>query len=180
EVPTLADRARHLGDFSAIEEEVRRCINERAEVVDEASHTLERLRREMKIAHGRMMERLNSFLRNSAYRDMIQDPVITVRDDRYCIPVKAEYRSQFGGLVHDQSASGATVFMEPAAVVELGNELRQLAIKERQEVERILRELAGKVGREAIPLRGTLFTLSLVDFISAKAKLAFAMEATEP
>jgi len=102
EVPTLADRARHLGDFTAIEEEVRRCINERGEVVDDASATLARIRREMKIAHGRMMERLNSFLRNSAYRDMIQDPVITVRDDRYCIPVKTEYRVQCGGLVHDQ------------------------------------------------------------------------------
>jgi DNA mismatch repair protein MutS2 len=149
-------------------------------VLDNASATLARVRKEQRVLHGRMMERLHSYLRNSAYRDMIQDPVVTIRDDRYCIPVKAENRSQFGGLVHDQSASGATVFMEPTVVVELGNELRQLALKERDEVERILRELAGKVGREAIPLMGTLFTLSLIDFISAKARLAFEMDATEP
>src|SRR5436190_23419575 len=178
--PRLAELGREIGDFERLEEEIRRCISPRGDVLDDASPSLARVRKEQKVAHSRMMERLHSFLRNSAYKDMIQDPVVTLRDDRYCIPVKSEYRSQFGGLVHDQSASGATVFMEPAAVVELGNELRQLAIKERQEIERILRELAGKVGREAIPLAGTLHTLSLVDFISAKAKLAFAMDATEP
>jgi DNA mismatch repair protein MutS2 len=180
EVPTLADRARHLGDFAAIEEEVRRCINERAEVVDEASSTLGRTRREMKVAQGRMMERLNSLLRNSAYRDMIQDPVITVRDDRYCIPVKTEYRVQFGGLVHDQSASGSTVFMEPTAVVELGNELRQLAIKERQEVERILGELSGRIGARAPEATVTLEVLGEIDFVLAKAKLGFTLRCAEP
>jgi DNA mismatch repair protein MutS2 len=180
EAPRLGEMGREIGDFERLEEEIRRAISPRGEVLDDASPTLARVRKEQRVYHGRMMERLHSYLRNSAYRDMIQDPVVTIRDDRYCIPIKAEYRSQFGGLVHDQSASGATVFMEPTAVVEFGNELRQLALKERQEVERILRELAGKVGRESIPLMGTLFTLSLVDFISAKAKLAFAMEATEP
>src|SRR5947209_9988043 len=180
EAPRLAAMGREIGDFERLEEEIRRCISPRGDVLDDASPTLVRIRKDQKIYHGRMMERLHSILRNSAYRDMIQDPVVTIRDDRYCIPVKSEYRSQFGGLIHDQSASGATVFMEPTAVVELGNELRQLTLKERQEIERILRELAGKVGREAIPLLGTLHTLSLIDFISAKAKLAFAMRATEP
>jgi DNA mismatch repair protein MutS2 len=180
EAPRLAELGQEIGDFERIEGEIRRCIGPRGDVLDNASATLARVRKEQRVLHGRMMERLHSYLRNSAYRDMIQDPVVTIRDDRYCIPVKAENRSQFGGLVHDQSASGATVFMEPTVVVELGNELRQLALKERDEVERILRELAGKVGREAIPLMGTLFTLSLIDFISAKARLAFEMDATEP
>jgi DNA mismatch repair protein MutS2 len=180
EAPRLGEMGREIGMFDGLEGEIRRCISPRGDVLDDASATLSRVRKDQRVYHGRMMERLHSYLRNSAYRDMIQDPVVTVRDDRYCIPIKAEHRSQFGGLIHDQSTSGATVFMEPTAVVELGNELRQLALKERQEVERILRELAGKVGREAIPLMGTLFTLSLVDFISAKAKLAFTMEATEP
>src|SRR2546427_10205826 len=171
EAPRLAAMGREIGDFERLEEEIRRCISPRGDVLDDASRTLVRIRKDQKIYHGRMMERLHSILRNSAYRDMIQDPVVTIRDDRYCIPVKSEYRSQFGGLIHDQSASGATVFMEPTAVVELGNELRQLTLKERQEIERILRELAGKVGRESIPLMGSLYTLSLLDFISAKAKL---------
>jgi DNA mismatch repair protein MutS2 len=180
DAPRLAELGREIGDFERLEEEIRRTISPRGEVQDDASPTLARVRKEQRVMHGRMMERLHSYLRNSAYRDMIQDPVVTVRDDRYCIPIKSEHRNQFGGLVHDQSSSGATVFMEPTAVVELGNELRTLALKERQEVERILRELAGKVGRESIPLMGTLFTLSLLDFISAKARLAFEMEATEP
>jgi DNA mismatch repair protein MutS2 len=180
EAPRLAELGREIGDFQRLEEEIRRCVGPRGDVLDDASPTLARVRKEQKVYHGRMLERLQSILRNSAYRDLIQDAVVTMRDDRYCIPVKSEHRAQFGGLIHDQSASGATVFMEPTVVVELGNELRQLALKERQEVERVLRELAGKVGRDAIPLMGTLHTLSLVDFISAKAKLAFEMEATEP
>src|SRR5437867_1426749 len=88
-------------------------LTDPGEVRDEASALLQRLRREAKVIHGRIMERLQSMLRAPAYRDLIQEPIITVRDDRYCIPVKSECRSQFGGLVHDQSSSGATVFMEP-------------------------------------------------------------------
>jgi DNA mismatch repair protein MutS2 len=180
ELPLLGEIARNLDEFPQIEEEIRRCISDKGEVVDAASPALGRIRREMRIAHGRMMERLNSLLRSSATRDMIQDPVVTMLDDRYCIPVKAEYRVQFGGLVHDQSTSGATVFMEPTAVVELGNELRQLAIRERQEVERVLRDLSGRVGRHATSLEGTLYLLGQIDFIAAKAKLSFALRATEP
>jgi len=180
DVPNLAERARHLGEFSAIEDEIARCLNERGEVVDEASAALARIRREIKINHSRMMERLNSFLRNSAYRDMIQDPVITVRDDRYCIPVKAQYRAQFGGLVHDQSASGLTVFMEPQAVVELGNELRQLQIRERQEVERILGELSGRIGARSSEALVSLEVLGEIDFAMAKAKVGYALRCSEP
>jgi DNA mismatch repair protein MutS2 len=180
EAPWLADIARNLDEYPQIEEEIRRCISEKGEVVDAASPALGRIRKEMRVAHGRMMEKLNSLIRSSGTRDMIQDPIVTMRDDRYCIPVKAEYRSHFGGLVHDQSASGATVFMEPTAVVELGNELRRLAIQERQEVERILRELSGLVGRRSDPLEATLSLLGEVDFIAARAKLSCASRATEP
>lgn len=147
--PLLAEKATWIGEFRPIEEEIGSCINERAEIRDEASALLARIRKEMRTVRSRMMERLQGFLRNAAYRDMIQDPVITTRDGRYCIPVKSEYRVQFGGLVHDQSSSGATVFMEPAVVVELGNELRQLEVRERQEIERILRELSDLVGRHS-------------------------------
>jgi DNA mismatch repair protein MutS2 len=180
EFPILGDIGRNLDEFPQIEEEIRRCISEKGEVVDAASPALGRIRREMRVAHGRMMERLNSYLRGSGTRDMIQEPIITMRDDRYCIPVKSEYRVQFGGLVHDQSTSGATVFMEPTPVVELGNEIRQLAIRERQEVERILRDLSGRVGARAHALEGTLQLLGEIDFIAARARFAFELRATEP
>ena len=178
--PLLAEKATWIGEFREIEEEIGGCINERAEIRDEASPLLARIRKEMRTVRSRMMERLQGFLRNAAYRDMIQDPVITTRDGRYCIPVKSEYRVQFGGLVHDQSSSGATVFMEPAVVVEFGNELRQLEVRERQEIERILRELSDLVGRHAEALQGTLEILGDVDFIAARGRLALDMDATQP
>ncbi|MGV3723095.1 MAG: endonuclease MutS2, partial [Actinomycetota bacterium] len=112
--PNLEDLARRIGEFPLVERAIYDAINEHAEVRDDASPALERLRKELRVTRARMMDRLNSYLRGSAYKDMIQDPVITTREGRYCIPVKSEYRAQFGGIVHDQSSSGATVFMEPA------------------------------------------------------------------
>ncbi|MBM3459383.1 MAG: endonuclease MutS2, partial [Armatimonadetes bacterium] len=178
--PLLGEKAGWIGEFRVLEEEIAAAVDERAELRDEASPLLSRLRREMRAVRSRMMERLQGFLRNSQYRDMIQDPVITTRDGRFCIPVKSEYRVQFGGLVHDQSSSGATVFMEPMVVVELGNELRQLEAKERQEVERILRELSALVGRHSEPLRLTLEILADLDFIGARGRLALELDAVEP
>ncbi|HEU4754255.1 MAG TPA: endonuclease MutS2, partial [Armatimonadota bacterium] len=179
-VPRLAGFAERVGEFSLIEQAVHEAINDHAEVRDDASPALSRLRKELRTIRSRMLERLNSILRSQAYRDMIQDPVITTRDGRYCIPVKSEYRTAFGGLVHDQSSSGATVFMEPQAVVELGNELRQVELKERQEVERILRELTALIGRHAVDLGYTLEALGELDFIFARGKLSLGMDAAEP
>jgi DNA mismatch repair protein MutS2 len=179
-VPNLAELAHRIGEFPLVEQSIREAIGENAEVRDEASPTLSRLRKELRVIRGRMTDRLNSILRGPGYRDMIQDPVITTRDGRYCIPVKSEYRTQFGGLVHDQSSSGATVFMEPTAVVELGNELRQVEVRERQEVERILRDLTATVGRFADDLAATVDTLGELDFIIARAKLSLAMDGAAP
>jgi DNA mismatch repair protein MutS2 len=178
--PRLADYGRRIGEFPVVESSIADAIDENAEVRDDASPALARTRKEMRTVRARMTERLHSYLRNPAYRDMIQDPVVTVRDGRYCIPVKSEHRSQFGGLVHDQSSSGATVFMEPAAVVELGNELRSLEAKERHEVERVLRELTSKVGRHAEDLTWTVETLADLDYIFARGRLSYAMNASEP
>jgi DNA mismatch repair protein MutS2 len=178
--PTLAELARRIGEFPLVEGAIYDAISDQAEVRDDASPALARLRKEIRVVRARMMDRLHSILRGPAYRDMIQDPVITTRDGRYCIPVKSEYRVQFGGLVHDQSSSGATVFMEPTAVVELGNELRQVEIRERQEVERILRELTGRIGRVAEDLAESVAQLGELDFIGARAKLSLAMDAIEP
>lgn len=178
--PNLEDLARRIGEFPLVERAIYEAINEHAEVRDDASPTLERLRKELRVTRARMMDRLNSYLRGSAYKDMIQDPVITTRDGRYCIPVKSEYRAQFGGIVHDQSSSGATVFMEPAPVVELGNELRTVEAKERQEVERILRELTSRVGQFSLDLTETVNVLGELDFIFARGKLSQVMNGVEP
>jgi DNA mismatch repair protein MutS2 len=180
EAPALADLARCISEFPAIEAAIAAAISDHGEVRDEASATLARLRKEMRVLHNRLTERLQSMLRSPGTREMIQEPIVTTRGDRYCLPVKAEFRVQFGGLVHDQSSSGATVFMEPTAVVELGNELRQLAIRERQEIERILRELSGRIGSAAPALRDTLAALAELDFIVARARLSLAQDASEP
>ncbi len=178
--PGLADYGRQIGEFPAIEAAIAAAVNDHGEIRDDASPTLARLRREAKTTHARLMERLQTMLRSAAYREMIQEPIVTMRDDRYCIPVKAEWRGQFGGLVHDQSSSGATVFMEPATAVELGNELRQIAIRERQEVERNLREITGRIGAAAEPLGDTVSVLAEIDFIGARAKLSLLQSAAEP
>jgi DNA mismatch repair protein MutS2 len=178
--PTLAELAGRIGEFPLLEGEIYNAISEQAEVRDDASPALSRLRKEVRVARARMMDRLNSVIRGPAYRDMLQDPIITTREGRYCIPVKSEYRVQFGGLVHDQSASGATVFMEPTAVVELGNELRQVEIRERQEVERVLRALTAVVGRFADGLTEAVATLAELDFLFARGRLSHAMDASEP
>lgn len=178
--PRLAALARFLGEFPSVQNAIEKAVNDQAEVRDEASPLLSRLRQEIRGVRQRMVERLHALLRSPAYRDMLQDAIVTTRGGRHCVPVKAEYRVQFGGLVHDVSGSGATVFMEPAALVELGNELRQLEAREHQEVERILRELTARVGAEAGPLAETARLLGELDFIFARGRLALAMEACPP
>lgn len=178
--PALAEWARRIGEYPFIEAAIEEAIDASGEVRDEASPLLARLRKEIRTLRARMLDRLQSILRSPAHRDHIQDPVITTRDGRYCIPVKSEYRTAFGGLVHDQSSSGATVFMEPTSVVELGNELRQVELKERAEVERILRELTAQVGQRAEDLTESIHALGELDFIFARGKLSHAMDAVEP
>jgi DNA mismatch repair protein MutS2 len=178
--PLLHELGWRLSEFGGLEEEIRECVGPRGEVLDTASPLLGRLRRELRTFRARVSERLQSVLRSPQYRDMLQDPVITTRDGRFCLPVKSEYRTQFGGLVHDQSASGATVFMEPASVVELGNELRQLEARERHEIERILRELSGRLGERGEELLETLDVVGELDFIFARARLSLGMDGTEP
>lgn len=176
--PALSDYAIMLGDFQKIEDRIFGCINDKGEVVDNASQRLSQIRVQIRTTHNRMIEKLNSILRTQ--KNLIQEPIITVRGDRYCIPVKSENRSHFGGLVHDQSASGATLFMEPTAVVELGNEIRQLAIKERQEIERILAELTAFVGAREAEIQASLEVMAIMDFTVAKARLAQEIDAVEP
>lgn len=178
--PALAVWAERLLDFRSCVMAIQEAIDDQALVRDEASPLLSRIRRELRTLRQRMNERLQALLRSPAVREMLQDPVVTSRDGRFCLPVKAEYRSQFGGLVHDQSASGATLFMEPTSVVELGNEIRQEEAREHHEVDRILRELSGLLGAQGDDLLWTLHALAEIDFIFARARLAQDQDASRP
>ena len=176
----LADRAKSIDEFPQLVGDIEMCIGRSGEVLDSASPTLASLRSQIKTAANRITERLSSILTSSVYRPMLQDPVIVLRDDRRCLPVRAEHRREFKGIVHDQSASGATLFMEPMVVVELNNELRELEIKERREIERVLARLTASVARLGTRIHGTVEVLGGLDLASAKAKLADDLDAVEP
>ena len=149
-------------------------------MLDSASAALGRVRSELRTVQSRLTEKMNSFLQGSAYKTIIQEPVITIRSDRYCIPIKADHRGQFPGIVHDASASGATLFIEPTAVVEMGNKRKQLAVKEREEVEKVLAALTAKVAEESHRILATLNVVGLLDSIAARAKLSIMQGATSP
>ena len=176
--PIMADRASGLGQFPSLESEINASIGINGLVLDSASPELARIRSQRKVSSARMMDRLNGIL--SSMRTMLQDPVIVQRGDRYCVPVKADHRGAFGGIVHDTSASGATLFMEPQVVVDLGNEIKELTIKEEQEVQRILRRLTESVARVSNALLVTIETLGEIDYIAARAKLAVVHDSIEP
>ena len=179
EYPIMAERATGLGQFPSLESEISASIGINGFVLDTASPDLGRIRAQRKTASHRMTDRLNGIL-SGPNRAMLQDLVIVQRGDRYCVPVKAEHRGAFGGIVHDTSSSGATLFMEPQVVVDIGNEIRELTIKEEQEVQRILRRLTESVARVSSGLSVSIETLGEIDFIAARAKLAEAHRAVEP
>ncbi|GIV21176.1 MAG: endonuclease MutS2 [Armatimonadota bacterium] len=178
--PSLCVLARQLEPLPDVVSEIRRCLREDATVADSASPELARIRQRLRQLHSRITERLQATLNSSRIRNMLQEPVITMRGDRYCLPVKAEYRAQFGGIVHDVSASGATLFMEPQEVVDLGNQIREAQIAEQNEVERILGELSALVGKQCDTLLLTSDALAELDFINARARLSAEWDAVEP
>lgn len=176
----LGDLCEPLTDQKELEQQIRRCIDEQGDVMDGASPQLAQIRRDIRTTESRAREKLESLIRSPSTLKMLQEAIITIRGDRYVIPVKQEYRSHFGGIVHDQSGSGATLFIEPEAVVQLGNKLRELKLLEQKETERILRELSGQAGAKADLLIGDTETLGLLDFIFAKAAMADADHAVLP
>lgn len=178
--PLLAEMATNLPILQLVETRIESSIAESAEVKDTASGELSRLRGQIRVTQHRLTDRLQGLLGSERYKTFIQEFVVTVREGRYCIPVKAEYARAFGGLVHDSSQSGATVFIEPAQTVELGNDLKQFLIKEEQEVSRILAELSGMVGSYYDELQRIISILGHLDVIHAKAILAEEMGAEEP
>ena len=165
--------------LSPLMNEIRRCILAEDEVADDASAGLAKVRQSMKRASDRIHEQLNSIL-GSSQRNMLQDGLITMRNGRYCLPVKAEYRSSFHGMLHDQSATGSTLFIEPASVVKLNNEIRELELKEQEEIEKILADLSNQAAEQTFFLDQDFRILSKLDFIFAKASLSKEMRGTEP
>jgi DNA mismatch repair protein MutS2 len=169
-----------ISDPRGLEQSIRHCIDDNHNILDRASDDLMRIRREIRAGEHRVRERLESIIRSSSYQKMLQDNLITMRGDRYVIPVKLEYRAAFGGIVHDQSSSGATLFIEPEQVVELNNKLREQQFQEEKEMERILQKLSGLVAEEAEHLENDAELLGQIDFLFAKAKLARRMKASIP
>ncbi len=157
---------------------IEETISEEGKVLDTASPTLRKLRFDIRGANQRLQDRLRTLV--NEFGHALQEPIVTIRNDRYVIPVRAESRGQVRGIVHDQSASGATVFVEPMVVVELNNKLRQLQIEEQQEIERILRVLSNEIGHEADALESAVELLSEIDLHLAKARYSRMMRCTEP
>jgi len=178
--PALLDFATHLADLPDVEADIARSIGPRGDVLDTASAELGRIRRDIRVAHSRLMDRLNGMLTGGRFAGAIQDAIITTRDGRYVIPIKAESRGQVPGVIHDTSASGQTLFIEPLDVVELNNRWREQILAEEHEIDRILDMLSAKVGDRAEELKLTVEAVAAMDLAMAKALLAFDMKATRP
>ena len=167
---SLDEMFRTLEPLTNVNSEITRCILGEDEIADDASPGLHHVRRQMKITADKVHTQLNSILNSS--RTMLQDAVITMRDGRYCLPVRAEYKSQFAGMVHDQSATGSTLFIEPMAIIKLNNELRELELKEQKEIEMILAALSTELVPYIEPITTDFEILTTLDFIFAKAALS--------
>lgn len=168
-----------LCPLSNLASRIRECILSETEISDDASSTLRSIRRHQKQTVDKIHSELSKMV-TSSHRTYLQDAVITMRDGRYCLPVKSEYKSNVPGMVHDQSSSASTFFIEPAAVVNLNNELRELELKEQAEIEVILAELSASCAEEQDTILNNLETIATLDFIFAKGRLALNMKATRP
>ena len=167
-------------EFTALEKEISRCILTEDEMADNASPKLKDIRRNIHQQNQAIKNKLSRIITSSSNKTYLQDAIVTMRDGRYVIPVKQEYRSFFPGMVHDQSKGGATLFIEPQGVVELNNKLRELEVEEQLEIARILAELSSRVAEHYREIRSNLELLTKLDFIMAKGKLSCKMHASEP
>ena len=178
--PLLKSKAQGIVSLRHIEQDITNAIISEEEIADRASSELMNIRRHLRGATERIKEKLNQMVHNPNFQKYLSDAIITVRNDRYVIPVRADCRSMVPGLVHDQSATGATLFIEPMAAVEMGNELRQWEAKEKQEIERILAALSAEIAPHADEMRATVEILAELDFIFAKGLLSREMYAVTP
>ena len=175
---SLEELFRSLEPLTPVNTEIKRCIISEEEVSDDASPGLRHVRRSMKVINDKVHTQLNAILNSS--RTYLQDPVITMRDGRYCLPVKSEYKNQVAGMVHDQSSTGSTLFIEPMAIIKLNNELRELEIQEQKEIEAVLADLSNQLLPYMEELASNQSVLVQLDFIFARAALSRHYKCSEP
>ena len=177
---SLADFFTSIEPLSPVNNELKRCIIAEDEIADDASANLSSIRRSIKATNDKIHNLINSMVNSSTVRTYLQDNVVTMRNGRYCLPVKAEYKSSMPGMIHDQSATGSTIFVEPMGVVQMNNELSELAIKEQREIEKILADLSNLLGEHIEEIHTDLMVLSQLDFIFARAALSKSLKCSEP
>nr|AEA77206.1 MutS2 [Exiguobacterium sp. EPVM] len=177
-IPRLDEYAERLTKLIEVEQAIRHAIDDQGTVQDSASDRLRGLRTQLRSFEGSVRSRIDNILRNNA--KMLSDAIVTIRNDRYVVPVKMEYRQAFGGIVHDQSASGQTLFIEPQAIVSINNEIQEVRLKERAEIDRILSELSNLVGGVSDSVVINLDVLATLDFVFAKVAYGHELKATEP
>lgn len=180
ELESIKSLVSDLVPYREVEAEIENAIIGEEEIADSASSELKSIRRQIKSKNDGIRSKLNSIINSAHYRKYLQDAIITIREGRYVVPVKQEYRSEFKGIIHDQSSSGATLFIEPMDIVNLNNQLKELKLKEKAEIERILAELSAMVGEIAFDIKSNLKILGKVDFIFAKGKLSLDMMGIKP
>jgi len=178
--PILASRAEEIDPYSRLPKEIGQAINDRAEVVDQASEALKRIRQQVGEVHDELLDRLERIVSSPINAHYLQEKIVTERHGRYVIPLKADFKGRIPGVVHDQSSSGATLFIEPLATLDLNNQWRQLHVEEEREVERILKQLTARVAQEEEPLARTLRALASLDLAFAKARYSLAIRGVEP
>ncbi|SFP72038.1 endonuclease MutS2 [Salibacterium halotolerans] len=180
ELPLLAGLAAPIAPLSDLEREIKQSIDDHGEVLDGATPALRSIRQKIRGLEADIRSKLEQMIRSSAQQKKLSDAIVTIRNDRYVVPVKQEYRSSFGGIVHDQSSSGATLFIEPQSVVTMNNQLNEARVQERQEIERILKELSERVQGAAGQLLENLDYLAELDFLFTKAHYANELKASRP
>lgn len=176
---SLQDYFESLEPLTPLQNEINRCIISEEEMADDASPALKHIRRSISLTNEKIHSQLTGMV-NGSYRTYLQDAVITMRNNRYCIPVKSEHKANVPGMIHDQSSTGSTLFIEPSVVVNLNNQLKELAMQEQEEIERILAALSASAGEHTQELADNLRIMTRLDFIFAKAGLAVDMNASRP
>jgi DNA mismatch repair protein MutS2 len=180
EIPILNELVEQIIPLPQPEQSIKNAIDESGEILDSASDLLRNLRHQLRSNEARVREKLESMIRSSSAQKMLSDAIVTIRNDRFVIPVKQEYRGHYGGIIHDQSASGQTLFIEPQAIVQLNNQLQDIRVKEQLEIERILTELSAKAAENEAELRVIVDVLTNLDFIFAKARYGRQIKGSMP
>ncbi|KAA0563593.1 endonuclease MutS2 [Rossellomorea aquimaris] len=180
DIPLLQEKMGTVVPLPHLEQNIRKVVDDNGEILDTASEALRTIRTQLRANEGRIREKLERMIRSSNAQKMLSDAIITIRNDRYVIPVKQEYRGQYGGIIHDQSSSGQTLFIEPEAIVQLNNQLRELRLKEQAEIEKILQDLSESVQESGEELLLIVSVLSDVDFMFTKAKFGRSIKGSKP